>query len=168
MAWRESRWLQVVWTILRVYLGWEWLSSGLSKVFGPGSAAWVGPQAGSAVSKFLKAALVKSTGAHPDVQRWYASFINGVALPNATAFSYLVAWGELLIGIALIIGFLTTIALLLAVFLNLNYLLAGTVSTNPMDLLWAALLLWAGSAAYYWGVDRIFIPRWKKFRLNKA
>lgn len=166
MAWRETRWMQIVWTILRVYVGWHWLTSGLDKVFGPGSAGWVGPQAGTAVSGFLKAALTKTAGANPDVQWWYAAFINNVALPNATTIGYMVAWGELLIGIALIVGFLTTPALLLAVFLNLNYLFAGTVSTNPLDLFWEALLLWAGAAAYFWGVDRIYIPRWKKFRLR--
>ena len=166
MAWRESRLMQVVWTIIRVYVGWEWLTAGMDKLFGPGSAVWVGPKAGVAVSGFLKGALAKTAGAHPDVSWWYAWFINNVALPNATVFSYLVAWGEFLIGIALIIGFLTVPALLIGVFLNLNYLFSGTVSTNPILLFWSAVLLWAGAAAYYWGVDRVFLPRWKRWRLG--
>ena len=168
MAWRESRLMQVIWTVLRVYVGWEWFSHGIDKVFGPSSAAWVGPQAGTAVRGFLEGALAKTGGQHPDVAGWYATFIENVALPNATLFGYLVAWGELLVGLALILGFFTSLALLLAIIMNFSYLLAGTISTNPVMLIWEGLLLWAGAAAYYWGVDRVFLPRWKKWRLAKG
>ncbi|MGI1658762.1 MAG: DoxX family membrane protein [Desulfitobacterium sp.] len=168
MAWRESRLMQVIWTVLRVYVGWEWFSHGLDKVFGASSAVWVGPQAGTAVTGFLNAALAKTGGQHPDVQGWYATFIENVALPNATFFGYIVAWGELLVGLGLILGFLTSLALLAAILMNLSYLLAGAVSTNPVMLFWEGVLLWAGAAAYYWGVDRVFLPRWKKWRLAKG
>ncbi|MDA8227496.1 MAG: DoxX family membrane protein [Desulfitobacterium hafniense] len=160
--------MQVVWTVIRVYIGWEWLSAGIDKVFGATSAVWVGPQAGVAVSGFLKGALGKTAGQHPDVQWWYASFIKNVALPNAKIFGILVAWGELLVGLALILGFLTTLALLLGILMNMSYLLAGAVSINPILLFWEAVLLWAGAAAYYWGVDRFFLPHWKKWRLAKG
>lgn len=162
--WRYSRWARVLWTLLRVYLGYNWLMSGYGKVFGEGSAAWVGANAGTAVTGFLKGALNKTAGPHPDVQSWYAWFINHVALPNAKVFSYTVAWGEFLVGIALILGFLTTIALLAALLMNFNYLLAGTVSANPIYIIEALVLLWAGWAAYYWGVDRfIFRKKDEKF-----
>lgn len=168
MAWRESKLMQVVWTIVRVYVGWEWLSAGFGKTFGSSSAAWVGANAGTAVTGFLKGGLAKATGEHPQVQSWYGWFIEQIALPNATLFSYIVAWGELLVGVGLIIGFLTTIALFGGILMNLNYLFAGTVSTNAQLLVLEALLLWAGAAAYYWGVDRVFLPRWKKWRLEKG
>jgi thiosulfate dehydrogenase (quinone) large subunit len=168
MAWRESRLMQVIWTVIRVYVGWEWLSAGIGKTFGPGSAAWVGPNAGAAVTGFLKGALAKTGGQHPDVQWWYASFIQNIALPNAKTFGYAVAWGEILVGLGLILGFLTTIALLAGILMNMSYLLAGAISTNPILLFLSGLLLWAGAAAYYWGIDRVFIPRWKKWRLAKG
>lgn len=168
MAWREAKLMQVVWTVIRVYVGWEWFSAGLDKVFGASSAAWVGPKAGIAVKGFLEGALAKTGGQHPDVQGWYGSFIQNIALPNATVFGYAVAWGELLIGLGLILGCLTSLALLAAILLNMSYLLAGTVSTNPVMLFWEGVLLWAGAAAYYWGVDRVFLPRWKKWRLEKG
>jgi thiosulfate dehydrogenase (quinone) large subunit len=152
--WKNSEWAKILWTILRLYLGYNWLISGFGKVFGASKAVWVGANAGVAVTGFLKGALAKTGGAHPDVQPWYAWFINHVALPNVKIFSYSVAWGELLVGIALILGVLTTYALFASLFLNFNYLLGGSVSVNPNFIIEALILLWAGRAAYYWGVDR--------------
>lgn len=168
MPWRESRLMQVIWTVIRVYVGWEWLSAGIGKVFGQGSASWVGPNAGAAITGFLKGALAKTSGQHPDVQWWYASFIENIALPNATTFGYVVAWGEIFVGLGLILGFLTTIALFAGILMNMSYLLAAAISTNPILLFLEGLLLWAGAAAYYWGIDRAFLPRWKKWRLAKG
>lgn len=152
--WKYSNWARILWTILRVYLGYGWLTSGYGKVFGASSDVWVGSKSGTAITGFLNGALAKTGGAHPDVQPWYAWFVNHVALPNAKIFGYMVSWGELLLGIALILGLLTTVALFGSLFLNFNYLFAGSVSVNPIYVIEALILLWAGWAAYYWGVDR--------------
>ncbi|MGE5379848.1 MAG: DoxX family protein [Methylocystaceae bacterium] len=159
MEWKYSSWAKILWTILRVYLGYNWFTSGMGKVFGEGSAVWVGSKAGVAVTGFLKGALAKTAGPHPDVQPWYAWFINHVALPNAKLFSYMVAFGELLVGIALILGLFTTIALIAGLLMNFNYLFAGTVSANPMFVLEELILLWAGSAAFYWALDRFIFKK---------
>jgi thiosulfate dehydrogenase [quinone] large subunit len=159
--WKDSDWARVVWTILRVYLGYNWVISGYGKVFGASSASWVGAQAGTAITGFLKGALAKTGGAHPDVQPWYAWFVNHAALPNAKIFSYMVASGELLIGIALIFGLLTTLVLFASLFMNFNYLFAGSVSVNPNFIIEALILLWAGRAAYYWGMDRYICEKRK-------
>lgn len=153
--WRETDWARVLFTILRVYVGWNWLTSGYEKVFGSGSAVWVGGKAGTAVTGFLQGALAKTAGEHPDVQPWYAWFIQHVALPNAKVFSYTVAWGELLVGLGLIVGMFTTIAIIAGMLMNLNYLLAGTVSTNPVFLFEEIILLCSGSAATYWSLERL-------------
>ena len=52
-------------------------------------------------------------------------------LPYPVLWSYLVAAGEVLVGIALILGLLTGIAAFFGSFMNASYLLAGTVSINP-------------------------------------
>src|SRR5690606_41477069 len=65
-----------------------------SKVGRPG---WTGADAGAAVRSFLNAALLRAQGPRPDVQPWYAFFLEQVALPNARLFAYLVAYGELLV-----------------------------------------------------------------------
>ncbi len=161
-SWKNSNWARIIWTVLRVYLGYGWLTSGYGKVFGASSAVWVGSQAGTAITGFLNGALTKTGGAHPDVQPWYAWFVNHIALPNAKIFSYMVSWGELLVGIALIFGFLTTIALFASLFLNFNYLLGGSVSVNPIFIIEAGILLWAGWTAYYWGLDRFILHKGEK------
>ncbi|MCL5998548.1 MAG: DoxX family membrane protein [Chloroflexi bacterium] len=144
-----------IWLILRLYLGWEWLQAGLEKVQSP---AWVGPQAGTALSGFIKGALNKTSGEHPDVQGWYAAFLQNLVLPNAAIWSYLVAFGELLVGIALILGIFTGIAAFFGAFMNANYLFAGTVSTNPLLLIVAMLLVLAWKTAGWWGLDRWVLP----------
>jgi thiosulfate dehydrogenase [quinone] large subunit len=58
--------------------------------------------------------------------------LQNIVLTHVHTWSHLVAYGELLVGLALTIGFLTGIAAFCGLFMNLNYLLAGTVSTNPI------------------------------------
>jgi len=144
-----------LWLILRLYAGWEWLTAGWGKINNP---AWTGDNAGAALTGFVNGALAKTEGAHPDVQGWYGAFLNNVVLPNAALWSYLVAWGELLVGVALIIGLFTGIAAFFGGFMNINYLMAGTVSTNPMLFVIAMLLVLAWRTAGWWGLDRWVLP----------
>jgi thiosulfate dehydrogenase (quinone) large subunit len=61
-----------------------------------------------------------------------------------------VAFGELLVGIALIVGIFTHIAALMGVLMNLAFLLAESTSTNP-QLLMIALV--GGVTVGYYGLD---------------
>jgi thiosulfate dehydrogenase [quinone] large subunit len=142
------------WLAVRVYIGYEWFMAGWGKL---GNAAWTGTSAGAAITGFLNGALQKTAGAHPDVSGWYSYFIQHVALPNAAAISYLVTFGELAVGIALILGIFTGIAAFFGTFMNLNYLFAGTVSTNPLMLLLQLLLILAWRTAGWVGLDRYFL-----------
>ena len=144
-----------VWLVLRLYLGYEWLMAGWEKVAGSG---WTGSGAGSAISGFLNGALAKAGGAHPAVSGWYAWFIGSVALPHAAAFSYLITYGELAVGAGLILGAFTGIAAFFGAFMNLNYLFAGTVSTNPLLLVIGLFLVLAWRNAGFVGVDRLLLP----------
>ncbi|MFB9992376.1 DoxX family protein [Deinococcus oregonensis] len=150
--------LAPLWAILRIYVGYEWLTAGWAKVTNP-AGVWVGEKAGTAVTGFLKGALAKTTGEHPDVPGWYAWFVQHVALPNATLFSYAVAYGEVLVGIALILGLFTGLAAFFGGFMNASYLLAGTLSTNPLLFILATWLVLGWRVAGYWGLDRWVLPR---------
>jgi thiosulfate dehydrogenase [quinone] large subunit len=143
------------WLIVRLYVGWEWFSAALEKVT---SSAWVGSSAGTAISGFVQGALSKTGGANPDVQSWYASFLSSVVLAHPVIWSYVISYGELLVGIALIVGVFTGIAAFFGLFMNLNYLLAGTVSINPILFTLAIGLILAWRVAGYWGLDYWILP----------
>ena len=157
----EDKRLAWFWLIVRLYLGYEWLMAGWEKVINP---AWVGERAGVAITGFLQGALTKTGGAHPDVQWWYAWFVERVALPNATTFSYLVAYGELLVGVALILGFLVGVSAFFGVFMNLNFMLAGTVSVNPTWFVLGLGLILAWRVSGYYGLDYYVLPFVRRLR----
>jgi thiosulfate dehydrogenase [quinone] large subunit len=144
-----------IWTILRIYVGYEWLLAGWTKVT---SAVWTGAQAGVAVQGFLEGALQKTGGAHPNVSTWYAAFITDFASQHTVFLSYLVAYGEVAVGVGLILGAFTGIAAFFGAFMNLNYLFAGTVSVNPFLLLIQLFLILAWRNAGWLGLDRWLLP----------
>jgi len=151
---RDER-LSLVWTLIRVWLGWQWLEAGLHKIFDP---KWM--DGGIA----LKGYWAKAAGALPNnapaiKYGWYQVFIEGLLNGGHYAwFAKLVVFGEILTGIALIAGSLTVVGLLAGAFMNLNYMLAGSASTNPVMYTAAILLLIAGPAAYKFGGDYFIIP----------
>lgn len=154
-----SRWLFTntnsawIWLILRLYLGYTWLSSGLSKIF---SDVWIGENAGAALKGFMGRAIALARDG--DVAGWYAWFLENVIIPHAVIFSYVVAFGELLVGLGLIAGLLTGIAAFFGALMNMSFLLAGTVSLNPMMFLVAILLVMAWKVAGWYGLDRWALP----------
>lgn len=147
-----------IWTIVRLYVGYQWLIAGWGKLTNP-DGIWVGAHAGAAITGFLGGALKKTGGTHPDVQGFYAWFLTNVALPNAALFSYLVTFGEILVGIALILGLFTGIAAFFGGFMNANYLLAGTISSNPVLIILTMFLVLAWRISGYWGLDRWVLVR---------
>lgn len=149
-----------LWLVIRVYIGWQWLHGGYVKAINP---AWVGDNAGAAVTGFLNNALTKTSGAHPDVSQGYAWFIQNVALPNAEVFSYLVTYGEIAVGVALILGLFTGVSAFFGAMMNFNFLFAGTVSMNPYWLLGEIFLMLAWRTSGYIGLDRYILPRWRQF-----
>ena len=151
-----SKYMAPFWTVVRIYLGWLWLNAGWQKISDP---RWVGSEAGTAVSGFLRGAISKSTGEAPTVTGWYAWIVENIFLPVAPLFSYLVAFGEVLIGIALIVGFLTGLMAFLGGLLNVSFMLAGTLSSNPVMFLLATWIVLAWRIAGYYGLDYWILPR---------
>jgi thiosulfate dehydrogenase [quinone] large subunit len=145
---RENVYASYLLTVLRIYIGLQWLNAGWNKINSGQFDA----------SGFLTGAIGKATGENPAVQSWWADFLGGFALPNIGVFNVLVPWGEFLVGLGLILGSFTTFAALMGATMNFSYLFSGTVSSNPQMILIEILLLVAALNAGKIGVDRWVIP----------
>lgn len=137
--------------LLRIYIGWQWMTAGWGKV-----------NNGFDAKGFLVGAIEKAAGERPVVQGWWANFLEGFALPNVGIFNVLVAWGELLVGIGLILGCLTTFAALMGAVMNFAFLFSGTVSTNAQMVLITVFIIVAGFNAGKFGLDYYVIPYMRK------
>lgn len=95
------------WLLLRVWLGYQWIEASLHKVTDPG---WV--QTGESLMGFwTRAASIPAEGRPPIAFDWYRSFIQFLLdTQSYTWFAKLVAYREMLIGIALIVGAFTGVA----------------------------------------------------------
>lgn len=150
-------------TIVRVTIGILFLIPGLSKLL---KSVWIGDQAGIALTKFIQNALLLSKGSHAEVSSWFASFLEHVVLPHATLFSYIIAWGEVLTGTALILGFFTAFSTFMGFVMSFSYLLAGTSNINPQMLVGEMLILFSGYNAAKIGLDYWLAPYWNQLKTN--
>ena len=142
-----------LWFVVRMDVGAQWLLAGWEKVNSP---AW--GTSGKALSGFATFALTKASGANPSVQGWYAWFLQHIVLPNAGFFSFLVTWGEVAVGVGVLLGILTGIAAGFGVLMNMNYLLAGTVSINPVLGMFGLFLVFSWRVCGWIGVDHFLLP----------
>ena len=75
---------------------------------------------------------------------FYRPFIEYVVLPNKELFAALVAWGELAVGLALVVGLATRYAALAGAFLALNFWFAkgeGFLAGSNHDVVWIMIML---------------------------
>lgn len=145
-----------LWLLVRLYLGWAWVDAAWHKVNDP---AWT--QTGAALQGFWTS-IVKTppvVAKAPITYDWYRGFIQFL-LDNGTYtwFAKVIAYGELLVGIALIVGIFTGFAALAGAFMNMNFMLAGSASSNPVLFVIAILILMAWKVAGIVGVDRFLLP----------
>jgi thiosulfate dehydrogenase [quinone] large subunit len=145
------------WLPVRLFLGFSWLESGWGKFTAEGNP-WLG--GGSALRSYWeRAAAIPEEGRPPITFEWYRDFINMLLNNNAEGwFAYVIVFGELAIGLGLILGALTGIAAFFGAFMNMSFLLAGSASTNPVMFTFAIGLILAWKVAGYYGVDRWLLP----------
>ena len=70
-----------------------------------------------------------------------------------TWFGALVAYGEYIIGIALILGMFTGVAACFGALMNWNFMMAGSASSNPMLFIVALGIMFAWKISGYYGLD---------------
>jgi len=144
------------WLPIRLFIGFSWLEAGWHKFTDP---EWM--QGGAALRAYWeRAASIPEQGRPPITYEWYRDFINTLLTGGHESwFAVLVTFGELAIGLGLILGALTGIAAFFGAFMNMSFLLAGSASTNPIMFTLAVGLMLAWRVAGYYGLDRYLLPR---------
>ena len=146
------------WLPIRLYLGFNWVEAGYHKLTGEG---WIN-DGGSALAGYWQNAVKipeAGQGRPPISYDWYREFINALlAGGHEQWFAWVITFGEMAVGIGLIIGMLTGVAAFFGAFMNMSFLLAGSASTNPVLFTLAIGLMLAWKVAGYYGVDRFLLP----------
>jgi len=149
-----------LWAVARLYLGYQWLLAGWHKLWG--EERWVnvpGPD-GLPLSGFWERAIsIPEEGRPAIVYDWYRDFLQYMLNHEWYQwFAWVIALGEVLAGVALIVGVFTGLAALGGAFMNFNFMLAGSASTNPVLFVLAILILFGWKVAGWIGIDRWLLP----------
>ncbi len=161
-----------VWAIIRILVGFAWLEAGWHKITDPG---WL--QTGDALKSFFERIVVIPEQGRPAITYdWYRDFIQTLLDSGAyTWMAKMIAVGEFLVGIALIVGLFVGIAAFFGALMNWNFMLAGSASTNPVLMVGALFLILAWKTAGYYGLDRYALTHfgtpwqwWTNYRTAKT
>jgi thiosulfate dehydrogenase [quinone] large subunit len=144
------------WLPIRFFLGFEWLIAGWGKVSGHGYI----DNGGASLLKYWQSSVaIPDTGKPSITFEWYRTFLQ-MLIDNHTQtwFAWIVAFGELAVGIALLTGALVGIAAFFGATMNVSYMLAGSNSTNPILFALTIGVILSWRVAGYYGVDRFLLP----------
>jgi thiosulfate dehydrogenase (quinone) large subunit len=133
--------------LTRIGFGLYFLSSGYDKL----TKGWL-----SSSQQLLEVYITPSLQ-RSSAEPFYRPFLENVVVPNGALFAQLVTVGELLVGVALVLGLLTSLGTLGILCLNTNYMLMKGLSNNAgsNDRLFvlAGLVFFLASAGLVWGLD---------------
>ena len=107
--------------IIRIAVGYHFIMASWPKITGPYTQGHVLPEE-----------LAKTMAKDPFA--WHRAFLTGFVIPHAHFFSNLIAFGEMAIGISLLVGCLVRISSLFGAFHNFNILLAVGIPAGAAQL----------------------------------
>lgn len=147
----------VIWLVVRVLLGWQWIDASVSKFSSYG--AW---SSGAAVQGFAKGALGNMTGEHPSVIAgtfgWNKAWLTWVADTGYKYIGPVIPFLEITVGVLLILGLFTGIAAAVGLLMNLSFLFAGSAGVNPAFAISSVALIVAWRVAGNLGLDHWVLP----------
>ncbi len=145
----------LLWLPLRLFVGWEWLEAGLHKFQDP---AWM--NSSTAIRGYWERAVAIPEQGRPAITfDWWRDFLEMLLANNVDVwFSKVIVFGELAVGLGLIVGALVGVAAFGGMLMNLSFLLSGSSSTNPVLLTLAFGIVLAWKVAGHIGLDRVLLP----------
>jgi len=152
--------MAIVWLVLRVYVGYSWVDAGWHKILDTGAKTNYIIDGSGLLAFWNRIAAVPAAPAKPVIlYDWYRGFIQFLIDNHTEVFmGKVVAFGETAVGIGLILGAFVGVAALAGGFMNMNFMLAGSASSNPVLLILAIVLILAWKTAGYIGLDRYLLP----------
>jgi thiosulfate dehydrogenase (quinone) large subunit len=155
MLFNDKR-FSVLWLVVRVWLGWQWIEASLHKLSSPD---WM--QTGNALKGFWMGAVqIPAEGRPAIAYDWYRNFLQSMLDIQAyTWFAKVVAVSEFLFGVLLIAGIFIGATAFFSGFMNWNFIMAGSASVNGVFFALAVLLVLAWKVAGYIGADYFLLPR---------
>jgi thiosulfate dehydrogenase [quinone] large subunit len=152
-----STYLALFWMPIRFFVGREWMAAGEHKIR---DDAWM--SGGAALRGYWERATTVPEGrpASPSgTYGWFEDFLSYMLRHEwYTWFAKIIAVGEFLVGIGLIVGALVGIAAFFGTLMNFNFQLAGSASTNPVLFGLGVFLVLGWKVAGWVGVDRVLLP----------
>ena len=127
--------------LLRLSISYIWLTAGLSKLFNPQFIS----NYSSTITNFAK-----NCG-----YDFYTDFLNKYVIHNSYIFAQLTTWGEILTGVAFLIGFPMSIAAIVGIFMNLNYYFVATSTPSQfvnIIMIFSQFAAYANNAGAIWGL----------------
>ena len=115
---------------------------------------------GDRIAGFASNAIAGSQGPHPDVAySWYVNFLEFVRDTLHPVLGVVVPLGEVVIGLALMVGAFTGVAAFLGALLNFSYMFAGSSGVNPAMVLVSLFIILAWRNSGWYGLDRFLLPK---------
>ena len=158
-----------LWLPIRLFMGLDFLSAGIHKF---GDPKWMSD--GTALLGYWSNAVKvdQATGKGAITYDWWRNFLQMMIDSGSSVwFAKLITFGEMLIGLGLIVGGLVGIAAFFGAVMNMSFLLSGSVSVNPIFLALGILLIMGWKVAGWIGLDRVLLPAlgtpWKAGALFK-
>jgi len=160
-----------LWLVVRIYVGYDFLEAGWHKFTDP---AWMNGTGQGILGFWTRAVAIPDAPGRPLITfDWYRNFLQFLIDGGSAGwFSYVIVFGELAVGIGLILGAFVGLAAAGGLLMNVAFLLAGTTSTNPVLAILGVLLILAWKNAGYIGLDRYLLPilgtPWRQSKPSRA
>jgi thiosulfate dehydrogenase [quinone] large subunit len=145
----KKRWLFLSLIVLmRVLFGIGWLLAGVTKIT---EKSWF-KEPGVFLNYYFTSSLE-----NPDVPLFYKGFIENVALEHVMTLNFVIPIVQIILGVFIIMGFITIPSILVCLFMHINFILSGNMNLMSLVLYTSAFsLIIFRTYTYHFSLDKYF------------